>query len=497
MMRQRYLTVIGVLVISTSVAAQSDLVARSQQQLIHHLVSQRSQHQVETEQLRTAIQSGQALEFARSPQQLLLEREQLGRAQQRLLEQVRAAPATTLPERLATLRLSCRQGRCDDALPMAFVEDALVAYGALALPSLQARWAGLDAADQEAVVYLSGRFTPAICPLAWLDQALAQQEYRVRAAALRVIQNNCAPAAFWARLDQQLNRETDPALQLSLLDFVPSDAQQSAAYRLHLLKLVQTERIALSAAFGKLCALPAPRLTLEPNAIDAEFWLRAFAQNPERQMCLVEALVLQLRDSATLEAMLPIFSAAAAHQYGFNDVTGLSRSAGMAEAAPWNSAPGNSASVLEVFRTGLSAAAIKRWRQDRALTLGDQMVLFGWQGGDPAQLLGSLATLEIVVTAAAGNTVSTLQSPITLGSRFDVAAPMRLPELAQVRYQGSVRFNSATLRFVLTELRIGLRPAAVSFAAEVPLSGAFATTLIVAGQPYHWRLRVLGHSPPS
>jgi hypothetical protein len=478
-----------------SAATVAELTA-AQQRLTTYLQGEITKSETGDIELRAMMKAGKPIEYAMDPRELLKIGEEQRRSVKQLLKKVSAAQPAALPSSLAALLTSCKQSKCEGGIDQSFLEDALIAYGPLVWPPLEAAWPGLDEYAQESVVYLSGRFAPSECRQSWLDTALQSSVHRVAFAALQVFKSTCDMGAFWPRLDARLEREKNPELLLALLDLVPDTVPQSTTYRRRLLELTETGRIPLAQAFPKICTEPAPKLDLVLRPINASFWLKAYQENPARQMCLVEALFVQLNNPQTLAELTPLLSDAASHLYGFTATTDL---AGSFTTAPhltqWDSRPGLDIALLSAFRQNLTPQTITTWFNQPGMALSDKMVLGYWLGQDPRSLLPAQLPLSITVTNAAGQIVSAHTAPLTLNTLFDFTVPAT-GDFPAINYQGTLQFNGEALHYRIGTLLVGLKPAAAGFAVTLPLLGKFETDLNMGGQTYRWTLAIKSDARP-
>lgn len=462
----------------------------AQQQLVSHLKSEIAKSEAGEKDLRAQMKTGKPLEYAIDPQKLLTVVAEQRKGLKQFLQKVSAAQPAALPSTLAEMRLSCTQGRCESGLDLHSFEDALIAYGPLVLPSLQASWPKLDEYGQESLIYLSGRFTPSECRSSWLDEILnTASVHRVRFAALRVVKNTCLIGELWPRLDAALAKEQNPELLLALLDLVEDTLPQSATYRRRLIEMTEQGRIPLDMAFPKICTEPAPKLELVQRPINSAFWLAAYQKNPNRQMCLVNALFVQIANPQTLSELTPVLSDAASHLYGFTATDTMSGRVTHPYLTQWNSRPGLDMAMLSTFRANIPPSTLITWLNQPGMDLGNRLLLTNWLTQDPRGLLADPLSFTITVSTPEGQLVSQHTAPVSLDTYFDFTIPST-GDFPAIQYQGTLQFNGSDLHYVINNFLVGLQPAAAGFSATIPLLGKYTIDLIAQGKPYRWSLSV-------
>jgi hypothetical protein len=327
-------------------------------------------------------------------------------AQRAMLKTIQRTPAQQVPTLLADTFLSCSWAQCPDSLDPHSIETLITAFGVPALQLLLDRFHGADALKKEAILYALLRFAPPQCSASFLDDALRDPAFGIRAAAIRVYGKNCPEPAFHERLDRLLAQETNPEFLLHLLDEARQGSGLSAWAYDRLIRFAQDSRIPAAQALKRLCTEPAGTAGMPTAAIDVPFWLEVYDTNPQGRRCLVRHLFLKLGQEAQLIQLRRIFRAALDHRYGLSAVQGMSGTASPRQPAYWNAFGEDDQRLLTLFQARLSRPTMLAWMREPATSLGEKMLLARWLGEAPTALLPTTVRLRLEVRSASGALVS-------------------------------------------------------------------------------------------
>ncbi len=403
------------------------------------------------------------------------------------LQLIQQRPASALPTFLSGLFLSCQNGTCTEDVTSDTVDDSIADFGIPALRLVLAELPKLDTWRKETALLLTLKVEPLTCPTPVLQTALDDTVFRVRAAALRVFRKNCTEAAFVQALNQLLASEQNHNFLMALLDEVPSESTQAAPFRNRLFQLAQQKRIPVELAFSRVCDASKSAIVLETEAILVPFWLKTFATYPLQRSCILEHIFLKLRNDKQLSQLRPLFHSAAEGQYGFSATQGLYGQTASADAANWGGVPSLAEALLQVMQKYLRRETLKTWLAAPETSLGEQLLLQRWLGIAKPEL-PTQWQINLEVTAPDKTRVAAGAQAVKLGIPFAFTVPPLSSAFQTIAYSGTLIFDAEKLRLKVPDLIVGLQPAGAGFAATIPLTGRFSTTLTIAGQPYVWTL---------
>lgn len=495
-MRYLLLVLIGFLAcLSTRTACAGESVDAFQagkSRLVSKVDAEIKAYEKDADDLRAATAGESKLQLSLDPKLFLREMTARLEQQRLFLATMNKEDPHHIPALLTANYLSCDQGVCQNGVDASLLEDAIVAFGILALQPLLDNLQGLAAPKKEGVFNLTLRVEPRLCPAAILDAAMHDPEFRVRAAALKVYKNSCASDAFFQHLDQLLAMETNPEFLIYLLDQVPEDSVESTRFHNVLVRLIQEKRIPVDLGFAKLCAATMTLVKLDVDAIDIPFWLDVFAAQPLRQSCLVDNLFLKFNREQHLVKLQPLLWAAAEHRYHFSAEQNLYGVVPVSQLAYWDSIPGADEKMLAGFEQHISRKTLRAWVVAAETPLGGKLLLARWLGEDPTKLLPNTLKLLIEVRSSAGVVVATAMQQVKLNQPFTFTDAPQSPQFQEINYRGTVRFDKDKLSYMIENFIVGLNPSGAGFVPVIPMMGSFKTDLLVHEEKYHWTITIDG-----
>lgn len=460
--------------------------------LVNKLEASIKGYQKDADDLQAAIAGKTDLQLSIDPKQFLSEMTKRLELQRIFLAAINKEDAHHIPDLLAANYKSCDQGVCQNGVDASLLDDAIVAFGTIALQPLLDNLQAFPASKKEGVLNLTLQVEPRQCPSVILDTSLRDTEFRVRAAALKVYKNNCAVDEFFQRLDQLLAAETNPEFLIYLLDEVPEGSAESTRFHNVLLRLIQEKRIPVDAGFTKLCAAAINVVKLDADAIDIPFWLDVFATQPLRQSCLIDILFLKFSQEKHLIKLRPLLRAAAEHRYHFGAEQNLYGVTQVSHLAYWDSISGADEKMLAVFQQQLNRKTLRAWAGATDTSLGEKLLLARWLGDDPTKLLPHPLKLQIEVRSSAGIVVATTTQEVRLNQPFVFTIAPQSPGFQEINYRGTVRFDKDKLDFMIENFIVGLSPAGAGFTPTIPVAGSFKTDLLVHQEKLQWKITIGG-----
>jgi hypothetical protein len=460
--------------------------------LVNKLETEIKAYEKDADDLKTATAGQSNLQLAIDPKQFLREMTKRLELQRVFLAAINQEDAQHIPALLMTSYQSCDHGVCLNGLDASLLDDAIVAFGVLALQSLLDNVQTLPAPKKEGVLNLTLQVEPRQCPSTILDTALRDPEFRVRAAALKVYKNNCTVDAFFQHLDQLLAAETNPEFLIYLLSEVPEDSVESARFHNVLLRLIQEKRIPVDVGFTKLCAAAMTSVKLDADAIDIPFWLDVFTTQPLRQSCLIDNIFLKFNQEKHLIKLRSLLRTAAEHRYHFGAEQNLYGVTPASHLAYWDSIPGADEKMVTAFQQQVSRKTLRAWAGAADTPLGEKLLLARWLGDDPTKLLSHLLKLQIDVRSTASVVVATTTQEVKLNQPFTFTVAPQSPGFQKINYRGTVRFDKDKLNYTIENFIVGLSPAGAGFAPVIPIDGSFRADLLVHQEKYKWTITIGG-----
>lgn len=414
------------------------------------------------------------------------------RALERLLRTIRNTAPEKLPDLLVGEFLTCTEKPCDVE-----VRDLVVTFGDSAVQELLVRLPLSTQRQKEASLDLLLHTRPRRCPIATLDQMLLDPAPRVGMAALNTLRLNCEPAAYIARLEQMLARESDPERLVAFLDQASRSPEHKAYANNQLILMAQSRRIAPDLALRQLCPDRTGAIDFDAGRLDAPFWVEVFGdKNQLYKGCVIERFLLRLTSAHQLEQMRDVFRSAAAYRYHFGATAsgGMARRRSTPEVSHWREVRGADDKFLERVRTELSPSAMRAWLAAPDTSLGERLLLSRWLG-IAASALPKKWLLRVTVSTEAssgGETVATGEQVVSLGQPFALAISPTTTALSAIPHRGTATLDLESLQFEVKNFHVELWPGGgAQYDAIFPIGGRHSQSLLVKQKAFVWTIELI------